>query len=335
MQASPALVYIRLLAAIVALGAGIGALVFVVTLLGKLPPVASSASTSSAASSSSTASSPGATTTTTPAAQTSSFPVPPRGAIVLGGQAGLNALGLAVVPRQGSVELQASVVDSNGDGVKRLEVRFDVRGSRTVSVAGKACGPGCYRATAPVTRPRAVTVTVGSRGVAFAMPSLWPPPNATKLVEQATRVYRSLHTYVIHDSLGDGHVRLATIYHIVAPDKLTYSIRNGGDAVIIGDERWDLPVGSSRWVSSAQAPITQPTPFWSMIDDAHLLGSVTYEGRAAWKVSFFDPDTPGWYTLVIDKASLHTMSMLMTAHAHFMYDTYSDFNAPLQIVPPH
>jgi len=332
MQSSPAFVYARLLAAIVALAAGVGAIVFVVMLFGKLPPIASS-STSSTASSSSTAGSP-AGTTTAPATPTSSFPVPPRGAVVFGGEAGLNAVGLAVVPRHAAVGLQASVVDGNADGVEGLSVRFDVRGPRTVTVAATPCGRGCYRASAPVARPRGVTVVVGSHRVDYSMPLHWPPSPATKLVEQATHVYRSLHTFVIHDSLGDGHVRLSTIYHIVAPDKLTYSIRNGGDAVIIGGERWDLPVGSSRWVSSPQAPITQPTPFWSMIEDAHLLGTVTYDGRPAWKVSFFDPDTPGWYTLVIDKSSLHTMSMLMTAAAHFMYDTYGDFNAPLQIVPP-
>src|SRR5581483_5908275 len=138
---------------------------------------------------------------------------------------------------------------------------------------------------------------------------------------------------VIHDKLGDGHVRLITLYRIVAPDRLTYSIRNGGDAIIIGNERWDRPAGSSRWIPAMQTPITQPTPYWVKIEDAHLLGTVTVDGRPAWKVSFFDPETPGWYTLVIDRATLHTTAMQMTTHAHFMTDTYSGFNTPLKILP--
>ena len=302
---------------------------FVISLLDGLPPVTTSASSSASASSSTPA-----TPAAPPATESASFPVPPRGSIVFGSEAGPNALGLAVVPHKGSIGLQASVLDENGDGVKGLTVRFVVRGSQNATVSGTACGAGCYRASAAVTRPREVTVAFRTLRVAFAMPSLWPPPPATKLVEQATRVYRGLHTFVIHDILGDGHVRLFTIYRIVAPDKLTYSIRNGGDAVIIGDRRWDRATGSSRWVTQYQTPITQPTPFWVMIEDAHLLGTATVAGRPGWKVSFFDPDTPGWYTLLIDKATLHTMDMQMTAHAHFMHDTYGSFNAPLAISPP-
>jgi len=327
METSSIVLCLRILAAIGALAAGLGAAVFVVTLLQGLPPVATPATSSAAAPTP-------AATTAPPSVNAASFPTPPRGSIVLGSEAGPNALGLAVVPGKRSVGLQASVIDPNGAGVKGVAVRFDVRGSRSATVTATACGAGCYRATAPVARPRAVTVAVGARRVEFAMPTLWPSPPATKLVEQATRVYKSLRTLVIHDSLGDGHVRLTTIYRIVAPDRLTYSIRNGGDAVIIGDARWDRPAGSSRWIASVQTPITQPTPYWVEIEDAHLLGTVAFAGRPAWKVSFFDPDTPGWYTLVIDKATLHTMEMLMTAHAHFMHDTYGSFNAPLKIVPP-
>jgi len=327
MESPHAFANLRILAAIGALAAGVGAVVFIVSLLDGLPPIATPASSSGP-------SAPAAPTATAPTPQRTSFPVPPRGSVVFGSEAGPDALGLAVVPRKGSIGLQASVLDENGKGVKGLEVRFDVRGSQTASATGALCGPGCYRATAAVARPRSITVALGARRAEFTMPTQWPPPSATKLVEQATRVFRGLRTFVIHDSLGDGHVRLSTIYRIVAPDKLTYSIRNGGDAVIIGDQRWDRPSGSSRWVTQFQTPITQPTPFWVKIEAAHLLGTVTVAGRPAWKVSFFDPDTPGWYTLVIDKATLRPMDMLMTAHAHFMHDTYGDFNAPLKIVPP-
>jgi hypothetical protein len=324
--------YVRLLCAFAALAAGATAVVFVVSLLRALPPVASSATSSAGGAASTSSALPSA-----PSPQTSSgFPAPPRGAVVFGGQAGRDALGLAVVPKKRSVVLQASVLDQNGAGIRGLSVSFDVRGSGARQrSAASPCGAGCYRTTAAVARPQSVSVVIGrTLRVSFAMPQAWPPPPAAALVARASRVYKSLRTLVIHDIFGDGHASLNTVYRIVAPDKLTYQIQGGGDAVIIGTRRWDRPSGSTRWVTQAQTPIRQPAPFWVSAVDAHLLGTVSVAGRPAWKVSFFDPQTPGWYMLLIDKASLHTMDMQMTAHAHFMHDTYGSFNAPITITPP-
>ncbi len=58
------------------------------------------------------------------------------------------------------------------------------------------------------------------------------------------------------------------------------------------------------------------------------------DARPAWKVSFFDPDTPGWYTILVDKQTMHTISVQMIATDHFMHDTYSQFNTPIAITPP-
>ena len=325
--------YLRLLCAFAALAAGAAAIVFVVSLLRALPPVASSATGSLAGASAASTAPPSA-----PSPQAApAFPSPPRGAVVFGAQAGTDALGLAIVPARQSIGLQASVLDPNGAGIKGLAVAFDVLrsgGRKTIAVAS-ACGAGCYRATASVARPQSVTVVIGrAERVSFAMSQAWPPPPAATIVASATRVYKSLRTLVIHDIFGDGHVSLNTIYRIVAPDKLAYAIRGDGDSVIIGNRRWDKPSGSTRWLTQAQEPVQQPTPFWVSAVDAHLLGTVSLHGHPAWKVSFFDPQTPGWYTLLIDKASLHTMDMRMTAHAHFMHDTYGSFNAPITITPP-
>lgn len=333
METAPSSLYLRLLAAIVALAAGVGAAVFVISLLRGLPPVATSTSGSPAGTA--TTATASSALPSAPARQAATaFPTPPRGSIVYGAEAGLNALGLAVLPRKGSIGLQASVVGTQGNGITGLAVRFDVRGSRSATVTGVPCGPGCYRATAPVARPREVTVSVGSKRVPFAMPTLWPPPPAAALVARASRVYRSLHTLVIHDSLGDGHVRLNTLYKIVAPDRLSYEVAGSSEAIIIGNTLWYKLPSEKSWHTQPQLPVQQPTPFWVTAVDAHLLGTVSVHGRPAWKVSFFDPETPGWYTLLIDKASFHTLDMLMTAHAHFMHDTYGSFDEPLEITPP-
>ena len=80
--------------------------------------------------------------------------------------------------------------------------------------------------------------------------------------------------------------------------------------------------------------MTQPQPFWQSAVDAHVLGSVNVHGRPAWKVSFFDPKTPAWFTILVDKQTKHTLDLSMTAAAHFMHDTYGSFDAPLTIEPP-
>ena len=56
--------------------------------------------------------------------------------------------------------------------------------------------------------------------------------------------------------------------------------------------------------------------------------------KSAWRVSFFDPKTPGWYELLIAKRSLRTLELRMNATSHFMREVYGQFNAPLKVTPP-
>jgi hypothetical protein len=255
--------------------------------------------------------------------------------VVFGGYAGTDLVGLAILPRWRPL-LQVEVINQNGHGVEGLALRLNVRGTddQSATATGIGCGSGCYRASVAVRRPRLVTITFEGMQTIVAMPRAWPPPPAALLVERATRIYKALHTFVIHDELGDGHAEVHTLWRIVAPNELAYDVRGGGESIIIGSRRWDRPDGSTRWLEEPQVPIKQPTPFWVDIVDARLLGVVDVDGRSTWKVSFYDPATPGWYTLLIDRKTLRTLDMVMTAPAHFMHDTYSAFDTPLVISPP-
>ena len=53
-----------------------------------------------------------------------------------------------------------------------------------------------------------------------------------------------------------------------------------------------------------------------------MLGSGRFAGHAVWHVSFYDPRTPAWFLVAIDKKTLRTLDLHMTATAHFMHDTY-------------
>jgi hypothetical protein len=329
-------VYGRLAAAFAALVAGTAAVIVAVLLLHGLEPITPTAATTSTAA---------ATTPTTPApvATTSGFPAPPSGATVLAAQAGQDALGLAVTPAGKGVSLQASVVGypkGVSGGISGLSVRFEVEGSDGTSVTtanAAACGAGCYRTSALVAHPAKVTVILAGHSpskVAFTLSATWPPPNAEATVARAAKVWRDLRTLVFNDSLSSGgSVTLDTRWKIVAPDRIAYEIKGSSSSVIIGDRRWDKPVGG-KWQESQQAPVQQPQPFWVSATDAHLLGAVSVHGRPAWKISFFDPVTPGWFTILVDKATMHTVDIRMTAVAHFMHDTYGPFNAPISIKPP-
>jgi hypothetical protein len=328
-------VYPRLFGAFAALVAAAGAVLVVALLVHGLPAVASSSAVAPASA---------LTPATQAAAQaasapsTTGFPVPPPGSVVFGTQYGHDALGLAVKPDGNRVGLQASLVKVTDSAGKPVRARFAVEGAGGKKVVTAVpCGNGCYRATAAVAKPRKVTVFLAGHpasGASFALPAAWPPRSGAVIVAASQRAWLKLRTLVIRDRLGDGQNVLNTVWTIVAPDKVAFAINDGEQSIVIGNTRWTKPVGSSRWVTSPQLPVKQPQPFWVSSTDAHVLGTVSVGGKPAWKVSFFDPKTPGWYTILVDKATMRTVEMWMTARAHFMHDRYGPFDAPIDIRPP-
>ena len=274
-------------------------------------------------------------------AATPRFPGPPRGAVVYAREDGADALALAVVPQGHGAGLQASVVGGDGNGVAGLRVSFRVTARDGAStVPGTACGAGCYHASVNLqTRPLAVRVRVARPGRPttwnVTLPAAWPPAGGSAIIARATRVWKGLRTVSYRDRLGSDptHV-LVTHWQAVAPDRLAYQIDAGSQAIIIGRTRWDRASGAAGWQSSASVRVHQPQPFWVSATDAHVLGSGRFAGRAVWHVSFYDPRTPAWFLVAIDKKTLRTLDLHMTATAHFMHDTYGPFNAPIKIVPP-
>ncbi len=271
----------------------------------------------------------------------SRFPAPPHGAVVYAREDGANALALAVLRRADGVGLQASVVGGAGTGVTGLHVSFGVMSRNgTASAAAAPCGPGCYRANVRTTsQPRLIRVRVGSPGRTTTwnvpLPKTWPPADASAIVARATRVWKQLRTLRYIDRLGSDptHV-VVTRWQIVAPDRLAYQIRNGSQSIIVGLRRWDRPSEGGAWESSAALRLHQPQPFWVSATDAHVLGSGSFGGRPVWRISFYDPRTPAWFLVSIDKRTLRTLDLHMIANAHFMHDRYGPFNAPTKIVPP-
>ncbi len=306
----------RLVAAVAALAAGVAAVAVAAVLLHRTPGPVSVSGASAAPAASARA----------PARPSPRFPAPPPGAVVFSREDGPDALALAVVPRGSRLLVQASVVGQQGAGVRGLSV--DVGGTRALS-----CGAGCYRAA--VARTRSIDLRVRGPKAAtrwsVALPSQWPPAPAAALVARAGRVWRSLRSLVFFDRLASDETHsVVSTWRAVAPDRLAYRVRHGYEAVIIGGRRWDRAPGG-RWIESAQtATLRQPVPVWQTATDAYVIGST----RTAWRISFFDPRTPAWFQITVDKRTLHTVDLHMTTTAHFMHETYRAFDASAPVEPP-
>jgi hypothetical protein len=265
------------------------------------------------------------------------FPAPPPNATVYSRQLGDDAMALAVVPeRDRAVLLEASVVGRQRNGVRGLHVTFTVAGERKTA---NACGPGCYRARlSPSGPPRAVDVDIAGRTKSpwhVELPTAWPPRDADGIVSRAARTWRALHSLSFRETLGSGvGTAVVSTWRVQAPDRLAYQVRGGWAGVVIGTRRWDRAPGA-RWKISPQTPVHQPVPFWVSVTDAHVLGNVTFGGLQAVRVSFFDPKSHAWFTLVVDRKTFRTLESRMVTNAHFMHDVYSAFDSTPAIVPPH
>jgi hypothetical protein len=320
-------VTVKLLAGLAAFAAGIGAVVTAALLAHSTLANAGTSSTGPQAA-------PPATAASGPAPP--SFPTPPPGALALAHEDRDLAVALAASPRAGKLLVQASIVGQE-QPANGLSVAF--RSDGHGSVPALSCGPGCYRATL-AGFPHEVDVTLRGHDrrpstVRFVLPASPPPgPSAAALVKRAETTWRRLRTLVVHDSLTSGPgTGIRTLWQFAAPNRLTYSISNGPQAVVIGTRRWDKVPGG-RWQTSQADPIPEPVPLWLSVSDAHLLGSTVVRGRPAWEASFFDPQIHAWFTIWVEKSTMRTLELRMTAQAHFMHQVYGPFDAPVRIAPP-
>jgi hypothetical protein len=262
----------------------------------------------------------------------------PRGAVVLAREDGDLAVGVAVAPRGDHLLLVATVFGPSGSGVGGLRTSFAVTaGGRTLRAAGAACSAGCYEAAVTAAaRPLTASVRLGRRKpVVFVLPRQWPAPPALALVRDAAAEYGQLRSLVTRERLAsDPTDAVSTTYYAVAPDKLRFQVRGGVESIIIGDKRWDRQP-ASRWQESPQAPIRPITPYWTpLVQDATVIGSATVGGRACWVIAFADPQTPGFFTIWLDKADHRTLELEMTAAGHFMHHSYGPFDATVVVAPP-
>ena len=272
-------------------------------------------------------------------ARTGTPPPPPHGALVLArGDRGL-AVALAARRAGSDVRLTATVLAPDGTGLRGLRVHFAVDGKATA--AATPCGPGCYASRASrAAGAKRVSIDLSGGGrqrsaVSFALPARWPV-SALPLLRRAERAFRTLRSVAYREHLSSGAgVPIDTLWRSEAPDRLTYRTTSGNAGVVIGRQRWDLVVGGGWKASPQNPPLVLPAVPWGAgAYDVNLLGRGRVGGRAVVRLSLYEPTTPAWYAVTLDRATLRPLTVDMTATAHFMRDRYVSFNAPRQIRPP-
>jgi copper transport protein len=269
-------------------------------------------------------------------------PAPPTAALVAAGQARDLAVGLAVTPvGRGRLALTVTVLGQNGGGVPGLTVALGVDGP--ADTPAPACGPGCYSALVArrgAGAPRFVSARLEGRNrppesVVFRLSERWPPPPAGSIVRRAAGTFRSLSSVSVLDSIESRPgSRVVSLFRFRAPDRMSYAIRGGAQAVVIGPRRWDRPSRTAAWTASPQQPLSVPAPPWSSARDARVLRASVLGGRRVLVVSFLDPVGPAWFTIQVEPRTGRTLDVRMTAAAHFMHERYSGFDAPVEIRPP-
>jgi hypothetical protein len=290
---------------------------------------------------------PGAGTSASPAPARAPAPsAPPASgpAFVLGREIGPLAAGIRAEPRPSAVEATATLLGSTrpASGYRARLVLLSSGGSTERDA--RPCGPGCYSALLPAHgSPRTIRLTVegphASGTAVFPLPDRWPPRSAAGLLSRAVRTFRSLRSVVTEQRLASGLGPVVeTRYLELAPDRFSYQIERGPQAVVVGRERWDRAAPDGRWQRTATDPIRTPFLEWSGEPrDVALVGTRQLAGRPVWLVSFDvvrDGD-PIWFAVSIDKQTSRLLDLEMTTTAHFMHDRYSAFDEPLRVAPPH
>ncbi|WDT93937.1 copper resistance protein CopC/CopD [Thermoleophilum album] len=193
------------------------------------------------------------------------------------------------------------------------------------------CGPGCWTGTARVTGGElAVTLADRSAGTARAparavLPASFDPGGARRArraLARAERTMRRLPAVAEYETLTSGIGRpVATRYLLVAPDRLAFRFSTGGGGVVIGPRQWRL-LPDGRVTSG---------PYYGRFRSASWFRWSAYARYVAWlgatattiRIALFDPATPVWYRLEIDRRSARVRRVRMIAPAHFMTQVFT------------
>ncbi|MFZ0180383.1 MAG: copper resistance protein CopC [Candidatus Dormiibacterota bacterium] len=203
------------------------------------------------------------------------------------------------------------------------------------------CGDTCRTATVDIQPGDTVWVDVQNSSdggeATFTIPAL-PAPSGDDLLAKLETAMKALTAYQYKEVLNTGMATISGAYSSEAPDRATWTINNAGTTIRIGTTLYTQDAAGEPWHQQASPVVTVPSFVWDFfrpLTNAHVIGQATLDGVPTTMVASFgnSQSTPIWFTFWID-ATGRVRQVAMDAPGHFMTDTYTSYDKPVDIVAP-
>jgi copper transport protein len=296
------------------------------------------------------------------AALLSSFPTPPTAAarqaaedaaatptaglptgdeLTMAGAAGTILVGLSLSPGlPGANRATVYLLPPGGTAAARgLAANIAVNG---VYKALLPCGDTCRSASIDIKQGDVVWVETENAGggqATFTIPAL-PAPSGDALVTKLESTMQRLSAFQFSEVLSQGGKVQRSTESADAPDRIAWTINGSGQTIWIGSTFYTQEGPGQPW---NQEPSVTPNKvstsftwdFFTPLTNAHVLGEVMLDGVPTTMVATFGKSigSPLWFTFWVDAAG-RVRQVAMDAQQHFMVDTYTSFDKPVEIVPP-
>ena len=276
------------------------------------------------------------------AAATPTAGLPGGGDLTMAGAAGNDLVGLSLSPGlPGANRATVYLLPIDGSAAAQgLAANIVVNG---VYKALLPCGDTCRRATIVIEPGDTVSVEVLNSGggmATFTIPAL-PAPSGDTLLTKLETAMNALHAYQYNEVLNPGAENIRGSYSLVAPDRMTWTVEHGGTVgtvVWIGTTQYIQNGPGQPWQQQTAPAATVPYFVWDHtrpLTNAHVIGHEVLDGVPTTMVASFGSSqaTPIWFTFWID-ATGRVRRLAMDAPGHFMTDTYTSYDKPVDITAP-
>jgi copper transport protein len=163
---------------------------------------------------------------------------------------------------------------------------------------------------------------------------------ARLLLIESENVMNALESVRSKQELNDGAAGLAiSHYEYEAPDRTRFRIEGQGESIAVGDRQF-LQNPNGQWVERERVdPFKFPSFDYARAAQAVRMGRPdTLNGMPTQIVLFQAPTTSGAeqieYAYWIEEGSKRVVQLAMVANAHYMMQSYRDFDAEIAITAP-
>jgi hypothetical protein len=183
-----------------------------------------------------------------------------------------------------------------------------------------------------------------------AVPAPQTQPDAEALYRQGLEALTTLQSVHYLQWMADGRGNGAISEHSVSggtdtlPPEFAYRAAGGMEAIMIGDVRWVQLPNNLGWTKQEGAVIVPPSEWGAEYEGATqfvVLGQEDVHGVPTTVISFLAPEvtepqrrTAAWYAWWVDPATGHILRETMVSRTHYMVNTFSDYDVPLDLQPP-